>query len=205
MVNLKFNLDFTNTEVFRYYLFHAVSSVETLVTKVYIMCYLYHLKHFEGPADYSVSATYSGPSYSFGVKLPPAPNIQRSKLINLLLWNDPTPAVLNNLMLLFVTSLGCKSVDRSTFCMKRGSASALHSKNVRTVNTFTTLWSYKKKNSILIITFFSYDHGNTNFIIFLFNSPVHFIVGPRVIMNDKFYWVMQLLKENTWCTVNQSE
>ncbi|XP_076102274.1 sperm-tail PG-rich repeat-containing protein 2-like isoform X6 [Mytilus galloprovincialis] len=31
-----------------------------------------------GPADYSVSATYSGPSYSFGVKLPPAPNIQRT-------------------------------------------------------------------------------------------------------------------------------
>ncbi|CAG2210335.1 unnamed protein product [Mytilus edulis] len=31
-----------------------------------------------GPADYSVSATYSGPSYSFGVKLPPAPNIQQT-------------------------------------------------------------------------------------------------------------------------------
>lgn len=31
-----------------------------------------------GPADYSVSATLSGPSYSFGVKLPPAPNIQRT-------------------------------------------------------------------------------------------------------------------------------
>ena len=34
---------------------------------------------------------------------------------------------------------------------------------------------------------FSNDHENTNFIIVLFNSPVHFIVGPRVIMNEKFY------------------
>ena len=31
--------------------------------------------------------------------------------------------------------------------------------------------------------------------IFLFNSPVHFIVGPRVIMNEKLYWAMQLLTE----------
>ena len=41
---------------------------------------------------------------------------------------------------------------------------------------------------------FSYDHENRNFINFLFNSPVYFIVGPRVIVN-KFYCVMQLLKD----------
>ena len=43
--------------------------------------------------------------------------------------------------------------------------------------------------------FFSNDHENTNFFIVLFNSPVDFIVEPRVIMNEKFYWPMQLLTE----------
>ena len=38
-------------------------------------------------------------------------------------------------------------------------------------------------------------HENMVFIKFLFNLPVHFIVGPRVIMNDKFYCAMKLLKE----------
>ena len=31
--------------------------------------------------------------------------------------------------------------------------------------------------------------------ILLFNSPVHFIVGARVIMNEKLYWALQLVTE----------
>lgn len=59
--------------------------------------------------------------------------------IDLRVWNF---LLFKNWMLLFVTSLGCKSVDRRTF-----------SKNVRTVNASTTPRSHKKKHSIFNYSF----------------------------------------------------
>ena len=88
-------------------------------------------------------------------------------------------------MLLFVTSLGCKSLDRNTFCMKRGSAS--YYKCAHGQRFYNPMKLQKEAFNTYNYIFFSNDHENTNFIIVLFNSPVHFIVGPRVIMNEKFY------------------
>ena len=85
-------------------------------------------------------------------------------------------------MLLFVTSLGCKSVDRSTFCTKRGSNTAHGQRFYNPMKLQKE--AFNTYNNIFY--FFSFDHENSNFIIVLFNSPVHFIVGPRVIMNEKF-------------------
>ena len=51
--------------------------------------------------------------------------------------------VFKNWMLPFVTSLGCKSVDRAHIF-----SSALHTK-CTSVNAFTPQWSYKKRHSIL--------------------------------------------------------
>jgi hypothetical protein len=62
--------------------------------------------------------------------------------------------ILRNECIFFVVLLACKSVDRSTICMKR----ALHTKNVP---RFTLLHAYnttKKMHSILKITFKSHQN-----------------------------------------------
>ncbi|XP_076102245.1 uncharacterized protein LOC143071653 isoform X2 [Mytilus galloprovincialis] len=68
-----------------------------------------------GPADYSVSATYSGPSYSFGVKLPPAPNIQRIRKLSIASEPLPGKYFMNSVMDFRTTTSRSGSVlDRYT-------------------------------------------------------------------------------------------
>ena len=83
-------------------------------------------------------------------------------------------------MLLFVTSLECKTKALTEVHFVCAHGQRFYNPMKLQKEAFNT-------DTYYIITFFSYDHENTSFIFFLFNSPVHFIVGPRVMMNDKFY------------------
>jgi hypothetical protein len=73
-----------------------------------------------------------------------------------------------NWMHSFEVSLGYESVDRSTFSMKRGSASCWKCSSINvfitlhwkctSVNTFIPQWKFKRMHSILIIIFKSHQN-----------------------------------------------
>jgi hypothetical protein len=63
--------------------------------------------------------------------------------------------IFENWMHSFEVSLGYESVDRSTFSMKRGSASCW---KCSSINAFKPQWNFKRMHSILLIIFKSHQN-----------------------------------------------